>query len=202
MTITSKYIHHYPHNVLKYCPKCGTRGFAPGDPATFLADENPSNQMKCRNPDCGFELYINAGTATAAIIHVDPETLLVARRLKEPHINTLDLPGGFVDPRETAEDAVRREVREEFNLTITNLHRYKHSYWNEYDFGGMVNFTLDLVYICDVKDWSDFEISEHEDVDRVDVKVKDIKIEAFGLDSIKRIIRDYKEDFLKGKIYI
>jgi 8-oxo-dGTP diphosphatase len=51
------------------------------------------------------------------IIQQDSEVLF-AKRKKEPFKGYLGLPGGFVNIRETIEEAARREVKEETSLDI------------------------------------------------------------------------------------
>ena len=47
--------------------------------------------------------------------------LLVVTRNRDPAKGTWDLPGGFLDPGETYEQGLRRELREELNLDIFAL---------------------------------------------------------------------------------
>ena len=76
----------------RYCPICGSQQFK----------VNSSKSKKCEK--CGFELFMNASSAVAAFITNSKGELLVERRKLEPAKGTLDLPGGFVDPQETAEE--------------------------------------------------------------------------------------------------
>ncbi|TES92172.1 MAG: NUDIX hydrolase [Candidatus Cloacimonadota bacterium] len=55
------------------------------------------------------------------IIDIDGKVVLIKR--KNPPFGWA-LPGGFVDEGETVEDAVRREVREETNLSLENLKQF------------------------------------------------------------------------------
>ena len=97
----------HPLDIFRHCPVCGKEGFA------------INNVKSKRCEDCGFVLYFNAISATVAVIMNEKDEILVARRAKEPAKGTLDLPGGFADSMETAEEAVTREVLEESGLRVT-----------------------------------------------------------------------------------
>lgn len=145
--------------------------------------------MKCEK--CEGIFYINAASAVVAIIRNDKGELLFTRRKNEPCAGTLDFPGGFVDLGERAENAVRREVKEELNLDISEL-RFFMSMPNRYLFGGIVYFTLDLVFFCDYDNLSnlkaDDDISEY-----LFIPVDKVNISDIGLESIKIIVEKLKE---------
>lgn len=60
------------------------------------------------------------------IIDIDGKVVLIKR--ENPPFGWA-LPGGFVDKGETVEDAVRREMKEETNLSLENLKQF-HVYSN------------------------------------------------------------------------
>jgi 8-oxo-dGTP diphosphatase len=53
------------------------------------------------------------------IVHDELGRLLLIRRANEPGRGLWSVPGGRVEPGETDEDAVRREMREETGLDVT-----------------------------------------------------------------------------------
>ena len=128
----------HPLEVLKYCPKCGS--------AEFLTTGERS--LKCAS--CGFHFYINSAAAVAALISDRNGKLMLVTRGVEPDYGKLDLPGGFVDPLESAEQAVRRELEEELGLKVINL-EYLTSAPNEYVFSGFTVFTLDMAFVVQVE---------------------------------------------------
>lgn len=95
----------HPLHQFTYCPKCGARTFV----------ERNEKAKQCTT--CGFVYYFNPSSAVACFIRNSKGELLLVRRAKEPAKGTLDLPGGFVDMYESAEDAAHREVKEETDLT-------------------------------------------------------------------------------------
>jgi ADP-ribose pyrophosphatase YjhB (NUDIX family) len=70
---------------------------------------------------CGFELYLNVAAAVAGLIRDERGRLLITVRGKEPGKGKWDLPGGFADPNESAEQALAREIREEVGLEVTAM---------------------------------------------------------------------------------
>ena len=47
--------------------------------------------------------------------------ILLVKRAKEPYIGNWQLPGGKIEPEETAEEAAVREVKEETYLELKNI---------------------------------------------------------------------------------
>jgi ADP-ribose pyrophosphatase YjhB (NUDIX family) len=98
---------------------------------------------------------------------------MFTRRAIEPGLGKLDLPGGFVDSHENAEEALRRELKEELGIEDGSL-EYFASAPNEYVFSEFSVFTLDLAFIVKPKtldgikamdDISGFEFIAPKDVD-------------------------------------
>ncbi|MCK5731348.1 MAG: NUDIX domain-containing protein, partial [Draconibacterium sp.] len=99
-------IETYPQKVLKFCPKCGSGKFIK------LGDRS----LKCG--DCEFHFFINSAAAVAALVTNKNGQLMLVTRGVEPNYGKLDLPGGFIDSGETAENAVSRELDEELGLKV------------------------------------------------------------------------------------
>ncbi|MBI4659505.1 MAG: NUDIX domain-containing protein [Verrucomicrobia bacterium] len=99
---------------------------------------------------CRFEHYINPLVAVAAIIADSAGQILLIRRARNPGQGKVSLPGGMVDPGETAEQALRREVMEEVNLQVDRLD-YLASFPNQYPYQGVVYPALDLFYTGSVE---------------------------------------------------
>jgi mutator protein MutT len=104
-----------------------------------------------RCEECEFQYYVNNSAAVACLILNSSGELLLTRRAVDPNKGMLDLPGGFVEPMETAEEAVIREIKEELNLQVTDL-AYLVSFPNLYPFSNFEVPTVDLAFICKVAD--------------------------------------------------
>jgi len=161
----------HPVKVFKFCPCCGSPRFG----------VSGERSLKCSN--CGFHLYINSAAAVACLIFNHEGKLLLARRAVDPDKGKLDLPGGFIDPLETAEEAVSREIREELGVNVIEM-KYLTSKANEYLFSGITVFTTDMAFMVKVDDVekitanddiSSFEWLYPEDVAPEDVPAPSIR---------------------------
>jgi ADP-ribose pyrophosphatase YjhB (NUDIX family) len=167
----------YPENVFKFCPRCGHAGFIPAS----------TKELHCAS--CGFTYFVNPAAAVAALITDAGGRLLLTRRRNAPAAGMLDLPGGFVDKLETAEDALSREIQEELNLRVDEISFFG-SFPNEYLFEGIVYFTLDIVFECIVRNPG--TLRPADDVSSCEWIAPDkINLHDIGLDSVKNIILAY-----------
>jgi len=166
-----------PVDVLKFCPRCGSKMFFPSSGKAFQCD------------DCRFHFFVNPAAAVAALIFNPNGELLLTLRGIEPNKGMLDLPGGFVDPCERVEDALIREIREELDIQIEEP-KFLVSYPNEYVYSGYTVFTCDLAFICRVSDFS--SLTCNDDVSGyLFIKPEDVDFEKVCSNSIQNIIKFY-----------
>lgn len=169
----------HPLSLFKFCPVCGTESFA----------ENNTKSKKCKH--CGFTYYFNPSAAVVALIENEQGEILVARRAKDPAKGTLDLPGGFVDLGETAEEALFREIFEETNLE-TNSIDFLFSIPNIYKYSELNVHTVDLFFRCTVSDIS--PLRAQDDVSELFfVDLKTLNPDHFGMASVRKAINKLKE---------
>ena len=167
-------------------PKCGSNSF-------FTSDKGRS--FKCE--ECHFQYYINSSAAVACLIFNSMGELMLTRRAFEPNKGMLDLPGGFVDPMETAEEAATREIKEELNLDLSNL-QYLVSFPNLYPYSNMVIPTVDLAFVCETDDISC--LKPGDDVASVEFfPPGEVKFDALCTESMRQIIRFYLKMNLSKK---
>jgi len=161
---------------LRYCPACGGASF----------DVHSEKSRQCAG--CGFLLYLNPGAAVAAIIEHAGE-ILFAVRAHDPAAGLLDLPGGFVDNQETAEQALWRELHEELGLEPVAA-TYMASFPNTYPYGGVDYQTLDLIYRVALQERP--RVQAADDIVAVRwIAVDDIPYEQIAFASVRRALRHY-----------
>jgi len=122
--------------LFNYCPACGSGDISFGD----------MKKVRCRS--CSFTYYHNVAAAVAVILEYDKKIVLI-ERAKDPGKGKLDLPGGFVDPKESAEEAVKREIQEELRINLRQP-GYLGSYPNIYKYDGVTYHTCDLFFYCKI----------------------------------------------------
>ena len=170
----------YPLTIFKHCPACGSTDC--GSPTI--------KQFICRT--CGFQYFQNAGAAVIALICNAEGQVLFTRREREPARGKLDLPGGFVDPLETAETAVAREVEEETGLKVTAT-RFLATFTNRYLYRDVTYYTLDLVFVCTVPDLSALGARD-EITEALFLSPETIDPEEIGFESVRNALRAFLAD--------
>ena len=120
-------------NKFNMCPNCGSKKI------------EYKNRRKWLCPDCGFDLYNNVAAAVGIVLYDDFFNVLFEVRAKEPRKGFLCLPGGFVDPNESAEEAVVRECREELGAEVCGAH-FLCTFPNTYEYKNIEYKTCDIFF--------------------------------------------------------
>ena len=124
-----------PNQHFRFCSRCGRERQDPAEP----------NRFRCGA--CGFLYFFNPAIAAAGILLGGDGRVLWIRRAKEPAQGKLAMPGGFIDVGETAEAALRREVREEVGLELRAV-EYLCSQPNTYVYAEVTYPVLDLFFVA------------------------------------------------------
>lgn len=165
--------------LLKYCPSCGQESL------------HWDGEKKWSCPQCNFSLYNNVAGAVAVVIRFEDEIYLT-RRNKDPKKGKLDLAGGFVDPRESAETACKRELFEELQLTvdISGL-KYITSLPNIYQYKEIDYNTIDLFYEYTVSEKFEVNLEISEISEAIWIPLKELNTDDLAFDSQKQFFENY-----------
>ncbi len=105
------------HDATLYCGKCGSAS-------------QPSaggNTRRCCNPDCAQEIFPRTDPAIIVLV-ADGDRCVLGRQANWPE-GRYSTIAGFVEPGESLEDAVRREVYEETNIRVGAVHYHSSQPW-------------------------------------------------------------------------
>ena len=164
---------------LKYCPKCGNETL------------NWDGEKKWSCSNCDYVLFHNVAGAVAVIIKHQDE-ILFTRRNQEPKKGKLDLAGGFVDPKESAEETCVRELFEEMkiNVDLSKL-KYLESLPNTYEYKNILYNTIDLFYEYDLSEKLEFQLELSEISEAIWIKKDQINLEDIAFNSQKLFFATY-----------
>ncbi len=100
-----------------YCGRCGSKA----------RSHDAGNARVCSNPDCGKTLFPRVDPAIIVLVSRGDRCLL-GRQPSWPEARYSTI-AGFVEPGESLEDAVRREVFEETNVHVGDVHYHSSQPW-------------------------------------------------------------------------
>ena len=105
------------HAVQVYCPRCGSEA----------RPDAAGNTRTCVNEDCGREIFPRVDPAIIVLVSHGDRCLLGRQQgWPEGRYSTI---AGFVEPGESVEDAVRREVYEETNIKVGKVRYHSSQPW-------------------------------------------------------------------------
>ncbi len=105
------------HRMQKYCGRCGSPSKA----------ESGGNSRICVEPECGTVLFPRVDPAIIVLVRKRHQCLLGRQpSWPEGRYSTI---AGFVEPGESLEDAVRREIKEEANILVENIEYHSSQPW-------------------------------------------------------------------------
>ncbi|MGF1531121.1 MAG: NUDIX domain-containing protein [Puniceicoccaceae bacterium] len=160
---------------LRYCPSCGFEGIF----------KFQSNGLRCRA--CSFEFFVNVASAVAVLVLDGGGRGLFTVRQKDPRAGYYDLPGGFVDPGESLEEAARREVLEEVGIELEAL-AYVGSFPNRYQYGGLVYATADAFFISTVSVAEGHRADLEEIADLRWVNPREVDLDSVAFSSVRAFL--------------
>ena len=105
------------HNATLYCGRCGSAS----------QPEAGGNSRRCLNPDCGQEIFPRTDPAIIVLVK-NGDRCVLGRQAAWPD-GRYSTIAGFVEPGESLEDAVRREVYEETNIRVASVQYHSSQPW-------------------------------------------------------------------------
>lgn len=160
---------------LRHCPRCGAASFATVDGRLYRCDR------------CEFNFYHNNAAAVTAVIRHGTRIAWTLRG-REPGRGMLDLPGGFVDPGESLETAMLREIEEELGVSL-RAPRYLFSLPNEYPYRDVLYQTTDAFF--------EFELDapfaanlDHDEVLRLEwLQLEEVDVERIAFVAVRNAVQ-------------
>jgi NAD+ diphosphatase len=120
------------HRSQQYCGRCGALSRA----------ESGGNTRVCIGPECGIRIFPRVDPAIIVLVS-DRDRCLLGRQPNWPE-GRYSTIAGFVEPGESLEDAVQREVLEETNVSVHNIRYHSSQPW-PFPSSLMLGFTADAL---------------------------------------------------------
>lgn len=140
---------------------------------------------------CGKTLFVNPAPGSSLMILDNLGRILLVKRGRPPKKGFWDIPGGFFEFNETAENGLVREIKEELGIEIKSWNYYC-SQPDTYRYKGIIYETLSLFFLCRVSGREDFRVGG-------DVKEigwffsRDIPYEKIAFASTAQVLKGFRD---------
>lgn len=169
----------------RYCPICGASRSSYAPPRPFQCES------------CLHTSYFGPVAAVGGILTNESGQVLLIIRARDPGRGLLGMPGGFVDPGEPAEEALRREVFEEVGLQI-NSPRFLVTAPNRYIYNGVEHPVLDLFFHARIDSTQSVAPEATEVTDWFWTELNDSVLDRLAFDSNRLALLHYRDHWVEN----
>jgi ADP-ribose pyrophosphatase YjhB (NUDIX family) len=164
-----------------HCYHCGSAAL----------EQRSWRQQQCLS--CGYQLFLTPTPAAVTLVLDAAGQLLLMRRAHEPGLGKLGLPGGIIEPWESAELAATRELQEETGIHVpATAWSYLGSYCNSYPFQGYTWPTLDLALVARVQSFTGMCAVDGEALEILPVPLHEVDAEALAFATHTQMVKDLR----------
>lgn len=163
-----------PINAYKFCPVC-----------SLPLSKKEFRLLVCKNDH---HFYINPFPCNAAIIENEKQEILLVKRKVDPKKGYWDWPGGFIEPGESFETSVKREIKEELGVEI-RIEKFLGIFEDTYLYQNIESPILCMVVYAKI---TDGKLKASDDVAGFKFfSKKEVLKQRFAFDSVKKGISGF-----------
>ncbi len=170
------------HKDAKFCGRCGTR----------TTSKSAGHARRCSNDDCKTEHFPRINPAVIMLVEYEGRVLLASNPNFPEKLRSI--LAGFVEPGESLEQAVAREVWEEVGLEIENIRYHSSQPW---PFSSSIMLGYTVTAKTEAMTVNKEELSEADWYTPADI-AKAVDEEVLGLPRVDSIARAILDDWIKG----
>lgn len=168
--ITAHHIYSW-YRANRFCGRCGC----------LMRHDEKERMLRC---DCGNMVYPRISPAIIAAVTNKDKILLT--KYADRDYKKYALIAGFAEVGESIEECLRREIREEVGLEVTNIRYYKSQPW-------AFSQSLLMGFFCDV-DGSDKVEVDHEELAVAEwISREDLEVELDGVSLTNEMMLMFRE---------
>ncbi len=161
-------------NVFKFCPQCQK------------SIKKTNRLIQCQY--CHFNFYLNPVPTNGLILENNNGEILLVKRKFPPKKDYWDIPGGFINFKETVEESLVREIKEELGINLNNF-VYFSSCYDNYLYKKINYQTLCLIF---VKKNFQGEIITNDDISQAKFfKKSEINFKKIAFKGIAKALKNY-----------